>query len=295
MKLAASGQVFAGTQSLEDILRFFSSLHIMNLEIWPGNIPPLDPAESLSPDSFEGRNIALAKEIIAAHGFQVCCVSMSAAFDAAISSSEERYAAALSYAVETARELGASYVNHYCYNLCLDEKPDMERILRPMRPAIRLAEQYGITLCLENEAHDATRTPGGMAGIIEAAASACFKTNFDATNYYHAGEEGFPEAYERLHPHIAYVHLKNGCIYRPELEHQEAFRGGSMTGRLSSHSIYYPKLYEGAVNMDGLLRRLEQDGYNGYCVLEPHTPPEYAEDYFRGETAYLRGKGYFLQ
>ena len=48
---------------------------------------------------------------------------------------------------------------------------------------------------------------------------------------------------------------------------------------------------DGAVNIDGLLRRLEKDGYTGFCTMEPHTTPEKCLDFYREETAYLRERG----
>ena len=53
----------------------------------------------------------------------------------------------------------------------------------------------------------------------------------------------------------------------------------------------YPYASDGAVNIDGLLRRLEKDGYTGFCTMEPHTTPEKCLDFYREETAYLRERG----
>ena len=57
------------------------------------------------------------------------------------------------------------------------------------------------------------------------------------------------------------------------------------------NGIYYPYASDGAVNIDGLLRRLEKDGYTGFCTMEPHTTPEKCLDFYREETAYLRERG----
>lgn len=47
-----------------------------------------------------------------------------------------------------------------------------------------------------------------MKTIVEHMNSEYFKTNFDATNYYQAGYEGFPYAYEVLKEYIVHVHIK---------------------------------------------------------------------------------------
>ncbi len=157
--------------------------------------------------------------------------------------------------------------------------------------AIRKAKQRKIYLALENEAHDITQSPEGMKTIVEHMNSEYFKTNFDATNYYQAGYEGFPYAYEVLKEYIVHVHIKNGCFYHPEFGHEKQCRGGKMTGMFAGNDIYYPYASDGAVNIDGLLRRLEKDGYTGFCTMEPHTTPEKCLDFYREETAYLRERG----
>ena len=130
-----------------------------------------------------------------------------------------------------------------------------------------------------------------MKTIVEHINSEYFKTNFDATNYYQAGYEGFPYAYEVLKEYIVHVHIKNGCFYHPEFGHEKQCRGGKMTGMFAGNDIYYPYASDGAVNIDGLLRRLEKDGYTGFCTMEPHTTPEKCLDFYREETAYLRERG----
>jgi len=294
MKLGISGQVLSETKSLEEILQILKKHDVKNIEIWPCNISGTDNNSKICPDTYEGRDILKAKDILKEYGIAVACVSMSAAFNREISSNVEVYASALRYTVEVAKELGASYVNHYCYYLCLEEASDAVRMMKYWEPALNLAEREGIVMCLENEAHDATRTPVGMYRIIEQLGSKNFKTNYDATNYYHAGQEGFPHGYDVLKDHIAYVHIKNGCIYDPDSGHSEKSKGTPMTGAFASNNIYYPPIPEGAVNIDGLLLRLERDGYDGFCVLEPHTTAENAEGYYFQEVGYLRNRGFFI-
>ena len=46
-------------------------------------------------------------------------------------------------------------------------------------------------------------------------------------------------------------------------------------GMFAGNDIYYPYASDGAVNIDGLLRRLEKDGYTGFLYRwKPHTTPE---------------------
>ena len=119
-----------------------------------------------------------------------------------------------------------------------------------------------------------------------------FKTNFDATNYYHASCEAFPYAYELLREHIAYVHIKNGRLYRPGgFCPDTKWFGGAMT--MEPGTIYYCEAKDGVVNIDGLVHRLAADGYDYMCTLEPHTTRENAIAAIHGEVKYLRATGLF--
>jgi sugar phosphate isomerase/epimerase len=159
-----------------------------------------------------------------------------------------------------------------------------------MRTAAEYAAEKGVTLVLENEAHDASGTAVGMLKILQAVGSPAFKTNFDATNYYQAGEEGFPRAYMRLREFIGYVHLKNGCVHDPVI-HTDVGKGGTMPRLGPGQYIHYCPLPEGAVNIEGLLEQLHRDGYDGFCTIEPHVPPDLVEQYYRIEVPYLRRHG----
>jgi sugar phosphate isomerase/epimerase len=289
MRLGISGQALGEVKSLEEILLIMKSHNVDAIEIWPSNVPVTGGQVAYQDSRYEGRDIAKVKDLTNKYGIKVACVTMPGAFDKGLSEDIEAYASALKYAVEAAYELGAKIVNHYCYYLSLEENPELDHMMRYFGPAIKRAEELGIILALENEAHDAVRKPDGMLKLIESVNSSVFKTNFDATNYYHASEEGFPYAYDVLKEHIAYVHIKNGCIFNPKI-HSEDSKGHEMSGTNTGKHIYYPTVANGAVNIDGLLKRLQLDGYEGFCTIEPHTIPRLVEAYYEEEITYLRSK-----
>jgi sugar phosphate isomerase/epimerase len=241
---------------------------------------------------YQNRDVAAAAKILSGKNAAVPCIAYGAGFDKNLAADVELFASQFKLAVEVAHELGAGLVNHYCYHVQMEEHFDTARLKRYYGPAIETAEKLGVTITLENEAHDATRSPEGMRRIVEAMRSPRFRTNFDATNYYQAGFEAFPEAYEILKDLIAYVHIKNGCIYRPEFGHAADRRGGRMTGKMAGNDIYYPTAGDGAVNIGGLMRRLMEDGYDGWYALEPHTTPETALFYYEKETEFVRRQFY---
>lgn len=292
MKFAISGEALGKVNTLFELCGILKKVGIHAIELWPENIPVLPGKELIHYRLYRNRDIGRAVEILHEQGVSAPSLSFGAGFDQALADDAKLYAAEMAYAVEVAHEVGAKLVNHYCYHVCMNDPVDMDKLLTYYTPAIETAEKLGVTIVLENEAHDVTRTPQGMLDIVTRIGSSHFKTNFDATNYYQAGFEGYPFSYNLLKPVIGYVHIKNGCVYTGKDGQIEDCKGGYMTGAAEGHDIYYPLAGDGAVNIEGLLRRLEQDGYDGYCTLEPHTTPELCLEYYRGETDYLKMLGY---
>jgi len=292
MRLAISGQALGTVKTLEEILEILRKYNVDAIELWPANIPPKANASECDPYRYEGRSIERAKELLKAYKVSAACVTMPGGYNQALVSNAENYVAALAYAVEVAAELGAPVINHYAYHLTPDENSDLVGIRRFWDKAIEKAERQNIFLALENEHSDATRTPEGMLRILEYVGSHRFGTNYDACNYYHASQEGYPYAYDVLKQWIFYVHIKNGCIYNPRAGHLETSKGMPFFGAYSNNLMYYIPLGEGALNIDALLSRLEKDGYDGFCTLEPHTAPELVERYYAAEVAYLQKRGF---
>lgn len=293
MKLAISGETLGSVMELDAILKLFKKYEVRAIEIWPENIPLMEGRSLIHKRLYANRDIKRAKEIIEANRMETACVCFGAGFDRELAENAELFAEELERTVYVAKELGAKVVNHYCYYVCMNAEFPEEKMQAYYGRAVKAAEKCGIILVLENEAHDATKNPADMLKIVRTMNSPAFKTNYDATNYYQAGFEGFPYAYNLLREEIAHVHIKNGCMYYPEHGHMEESLGGYMTGNFEGNSVYYPFAGDGAVNIHGLLRRIAADGYRGYCSLEPHTAPKLCEAYYKAETEYLYETGYF--
>ena len=284
-KLGISGQLLGGALSLSDICTdVLKKYDVDYIEIWPENIP--SAGKEAHPDSYFYRDAFSAKDILDKYNIKVSAVSVSAAFIAEFSQNPEIYSVQLCEAVETAAGLKAEFVNHYCFNLSLNAL-DREYIKKSMSPALELAKKRGITLILENEAHDMTKTPEMMLDILNIFNDDSFLTTFDPTNYYQAGIEGYPYAYDTLKDKIGYVHIKNGRIYAGTPYSDKNLLGGEMMGIFSGKKIEYCTADSGAVNIGGLLRRLKQDNYCGYIILEPHVPQKYADIFYEKEVDYI--------
>jgi sugar phosphate isomerase/epimerase len=290
MILAISGQALSRYRPLDEILAFFNQLDVRWIELWPLNLEGGGPDADSKENRYEGKDIAKTKEVLCAHGIGVACVTMPGAFHAGMASDPEDYLSAMCKAVDVAVDLDCKLVNSYCYHFALGREADITPLVRLLKPAAEYAGERGVTLVLENEAHDASATVDGMCRILEAVNSPVMKTNLDPCNYYHATEEAYPYGYHRLKKYIGYVHLKNGCLYDP-LIHPEHRRRSAITGREGDHHIYYPPLAEGAVNIEGFVAQLKRDRYKGFCTLEPHVPAEELEAYYQAEVAYIRNMG----
>ncbi|MEG2383082.1 MAG: sugar phosphate isomerase/epimerase family protein, partial [Oscillospiraceae bacterium] len=270
MKIAISGETPAKKYNLSEIAAFISRYGASGIEIWPENIPPL-PGATCVHRLYRDRDADAAKKILEERDISCACVAFGAAFDKELAADEELFSNELVRAVQVASKLGAKFVNHYLYHVSMAETADTERLKKIYSPAIALAEEKGITLVLEDEAHDSTKNPLEMKRIVEAMTSQNFKTNFDAVNYYQANFEGFPYAYNVLREHIKYVHIKDGCEFVPEHGHTSDALGEGMSNAKAGKHIFYPMIGTGAMNIKGELEALNNSGYDGWCTLEPHT------------------------
>lgn len=286
MKLGISGQALGDVMPFADIVKLGKKYGVTDYEIWPCNA-------GVACDYAEG-DLEGIRKILRDEEIRIYCVTQGAGFSAEAVADPFVYAQYLIHAIDAAAELGAPVVNHYCGNISSSDEPDFELLERYWRAPLEYAAEKGITLVLENEAHDSTSTPQKMLRILEHFNHPNFRTNFDAVNYFHASCEGFPGAYQVLKPYIGYVHIKNACLYDPKANQPAYNRGMPMSGLYAPAPIQYTTIPEGAVNIPALLTRLEQDGeYTGICTLEPHTTPEHVEEFYAAESSWLRSLGFF--
>lgn len=196
-------------------------------------------------------------------------------------------------AIELAADLEASYVvSYFGGNLAYDPKAAMQRYVRNMRPVMEAAEKHGVTVLIETEynqiATDVTRTADGTLDLVEMMNSERFKVNFDPCNIFIAGEEGYPYAYEVLKPHIRHVHLKDATKYDPP-RHGAKFRKVRQTDARGDWICV--ALGQGGLNMEGLIKRLQADDYQGVAAIELHTLPELTDQVFDESIQYLKDHG----
>ena len=198
--------------------------------------------------------------------------------------------------IGVAHRLGARFANTYFgHGAIQDDELAIATYVENLQPCLERAAALGVTLCLENEfdvlgddpqASDVTRRPERLRELVERVDSPYFRLTFDACNFYFAGTEPYPYAYDVLKDYVSYVHLKDGARY-------DSSRYGDQVLRFTDHSGAYVclPLGQGAINSHGLLARLMADGYDGFLALEPHVEADRMGETYRQTMAYLETIG----
>ena len=155
----------------------------------------------------------------------------------------------------------------------------VELLDRPGHERIRLA--------IENSVIRITRQPEDLLETITVIGHPRVGVNFDADNFYNAGIEPFPYAYELLHAHVFQVHVKDSGRYLPAAHGS----GRRVLHRAGGDVVCLP-VGTGAVNWTGLIARFQQDGYEGPVSLEPHLLPDEMAPAMEADAAFLRRAGW---
>jgi len=200
--------------------------------------------------------------------------------------------------MDLAQRLDTRFIaTYFGPNRFRDEKTAIETYQKNIAPCLEKAARMGVTVLMENEfdhlnedptQSDVTRTAEGILNLIETVDSPYFKITFDPANFYYAGGEPYPYAYELLKDHIAYVHLKDVRSYSERLMQEKKYYVFSDGARAKYLSV---PLGEGAINYEALLQRMQEDGYDGFFVIESMCLDEQYGEFYKKAVDYLRGKG----
>lgn len=152
--------------------------------------------------------------------------------------------------VKTAKILGARYIRIFSFfhkggaNWTQSER---EEVLARLRKLIAYAAEKDVVLLHENEKDVYGDTIERCTDLMEELCCKHFKAVFDPANFVQCGQDT-KQAYEVLKNYIAYMHIKDACA-----EDGRVVPAGSGDG-----------------NVEYILARLFEAGYQGYISLEPH-------------------------
>ncbi len=116
--------------------------------------------------------------------------------------------------------MGAKYIRMFSFYLRDGQSRADARaeVIDKLGRLVNLADEYGLTLCHENEAKIYGESPEACLDIITAL-DGRLKAVFDMGNFVLDGHSPYPYGYELLRDHIAYFHIKDsmsvGAIVPP--------------------------------------------------------------------------------
>jgi sugar phosphate isomerase/epimerase len=240
-------------------------------------------------------SLGSAAPILADYGVTIGCIYTGSRWALAHAEQAERAAAVLDECITLAAEVGAPFVQFYPGTILGPDSYGAIRLLadRLARPLER-SRTAGVTLIFENlfdikdndpQSRDMARGADSTRILLDLVGSAQLKLNYDPCNFYIAGVEPWPYAYEVLKEHIAYVHLKDVARY---CEWLHGPRAQNRVYRDHEREYIFTPLGTGALNYDGIISGLRRDGYNGPMALEALTVPERQAESFDRSLAYLR-------
>src|SRR4051812_22494129 len=161
VRLGVSGQLLSRTHTLLEIVDVFQSLDVDAIEFWPRNLPGGEGPEE--EQRYEKKDVAGTRRLLQERGMDVACVTLGFSILSKCKEAGAVYGTdALKGAVDAAAELGAPIVNCYLAGIA------PELFVAAAQPAAEHAGTVGVTIVLENEAHDDSGPAASLRSIVEA-------------------------------------------------------------------------------------------------------------------------------
>lgn len=283
-ELAISGFWFRDLM-LADLARLLADdLGVRRLGLWPHNLGDQPPA---------GVRRTLRDAGIEAYGLNVPSTQarLNTGDDPAVAQK------AIIDAIALAEELGIPLVQTYAgTNPGLDPLSAVRVFARELEPCVREAERRGIVLAVENNLDQRGEDPGGtnpsrrpesLLALVEHFRSRSFGIAYDPCNFYTVGVEPYPYAYDLLGPAIVSIELKD-VVRFSELLHGPRAHHHLLVDSHGGPFLPVP-LGEGALNVEGIVRRVARDGYRGPLVFDPFARGEALLVQCRRSLDFLRG------
>ncbi len=154
------------------------------------------------------------------------------------------------HTIEIAGILDTKYIRMFSFFIPRGEKPESYRdeVVGRWRRFVDAAKGTGLTLLHENEKDIYGDTPKRCLDLLETLDCSYVKAVFDPANFVQCDVEAYPEAYQLLKKHIAYIHIKD-ALYK-------------------DHSVVPSGHGDGKVR--SILTELKNSGFEGFLSLEPH-------------------------
>ena len=258
-RIAISGTEYP-FRPIEEVYQIAEYLGVKNLELW-------------IPHNFKFEELNKIRNDLEQRGLKAICISTWTQLNLPGDVSERQNL--IMQSIKAAKVLGSPIVNTY-FGANPDRTPEqaVDAYKENIKPCLEAAEKENIIIVLENEFDptgvDITRKAEWVLELVKAVNSKYFRLNFDPCNFYFAGEEPCPLAYNLLKEYITYIHIKDGMKYHKDLYDNP---GDGFLWQDKSGDYICTDLGRGGIPYQALFRHLKEDGYTGYFTMEPHVHP----------------------
>lgn len=244
-----------------------NSLQVEWLELrsaWGVNVLDLDDKQR-----------AEAKRILDEHGIKVSSIG-SPIGKIGIIEDFAPHLERFEHCLKVAKEFDAPYIRLFSFFIPAGDDPatHKEEVLRRMQSLGTAAQGKGVTLLHENEKEIYGDTPERCVQIfdaVEAIAPDTLKLIFDPANFVQCDVRPVTDGYDQIRPHLAYVHVKDALF--------------------ADDSVV--PAGEGDGEVRELVRRLKDDGFDGFFSLEPHLADQGSFGGFSGPDLWTKAHGAF--
>ncbi len=224
-------------------------------------VPYVEPRSvwDKNPQELSDEEIARMKSLMQEYGIKCC--SIASPFLKCDLGDEEQYKQHLEIlrrCIRLAQELGAPVIRTFVFWRTGPARNVWQQLLDAYEEPVRIAEQEGITLGLENEASTHLATARETAEFCAAINHPRVRAIWDPANevYAEEGELPFPDAFERIKPWMIHMHIKDAVKTDDE-----------------SRAKCVPVGDGGYIDYPGQFKALMEMGYEGVCSLETHWRP----------------------
>ena len=215
------------------------------------NIPAIDvrAAWGVNCSKFTDDHVQKIKDLCAQYNIIIACMGSpigKSPIQDPIDIESER----LEHIANVAHQLGTKNIRMFSFYPEADVTQDVvENAIQRLQHLTDLAESLDVMLLLENEKELVGDIPERVYQILEAIDSPRLRLIWDPANFVQCGAEKQVEKWwDKLHPYIAYIHIKDAL-----LENGEVKPAGEGDGQVKD-----------------LLEKLHATNYNGILSLEPH-------------------------
>jgi L-ribulose-5-phosphate 3-epimerase len=205
------------------------------------------------PHQLTDEDIQRIKMLAAQKGLEICAIS-SPFFKCDINDRGKiiEHIEILKKTAELAHRLGVSIIRGFTFLNTGDFNKYFDRIIDNFIEPVKILERENLVMALETERNVHTTTASKLVKVLEKIGSPYVKALWDPGNTLNNedGEFPFPDGYETIKPYMVHMHLKDR--------------------KIEDGILFEMPLGEGDIDYGSHFKKLIEDGYKGYVVLETH-------------------------